>query len=237
MNPAESLADESRIQAGYDRMWQQGYGDLVRGDVDADPVPDDTSKRWGLSIIARIPSDQAGIFTQASAALQPWTGAQHTFYAASTLHITVRSCEFYRSTIPQDDAALLDYQRVLHEVAAQIPPFSILYRGLAANRTGIIVQGFPQSEHLQRLRATLHQRLQQLGRAGGPEAEQVRYGAHVSLAVFAGPLIDPQALADSVERLRTHAYGTVTLSSLEVVRYHRTRQQVTIVQYTQANLG
>lgn len=236
MPPSELLPDEPRIQAGYDQMWQQSASDLARGSVDVDPVPDDTSRRWGLSIIARIPTDQATLFTDISAALRPWTGEHHTFYTAANLHLTVRSCEFYRSTIAPDDAALRDYQRVLHDVAAQTPPFSIRYRGLAANRTGIIVQGFPQTSHLQQLRQTIHQRLQQLGRTPGPEAEQVRYGAHVSLAVFAGPLADPQMLASFIERQRTHTYGSVTITSLEVVRYQRSLQQVAITPYAQAAL-
>jgi hypothetical protein len=39
----EMLPDEHEIRAGYDRMWEQGYADLLRGDVDVDPVPDDTA--------------------------------------------------------------------------------------------------------------------------------------------------------------------------------------------------
>src|SRR5262245_29715214 len=151
-------------------MWEQGYPDLVRGIVDADPVPDDTSQRWGLSIIARIPSASAPLFTEIRDTLRSWTGEEQTLYDASNLHTTIRSCEFYRSVIAPDDAALIDYQHVLHEVAAQIPPFAITYRGLSANRTGIIVQGFPQTKHVQHLRRMLHQRLEPLGRTQGPEA-------------------------------------------------------------------
>jgi len=237
MHLSEPLPDENEIRAGYAQMWRQGALDLAGGVVDADPIPDDGSKRWGLSIIARVPPECAALFTGVTDILRPWTGTDHTFYDATTLHTTVRSCEFYRSPIAEDDAALLDYGRALNEVAAQIPPFSVLYRGLAANRTGIILQGFPQSKHLQHLRRLLHGRLRQPEPTGGPEAEQVRRGAHVSLAVFAGPLSDPQALVDHIERHRNHTYGTVTFTRLEVVRYHRTLRQVAVVPYTQAPLG
>jgi hypothetical protein len=209
-------------------MWEQGYPDLVRGIVDADPVPDDSSQRWGISIIARMPPASAPLFTDIRTTLRAWTGEEQTLYDASNLHTTIRSCEFYRSTIALGDAALMDYWHALREVAAQIPPLTMTYRGLSANRTGIIVQGFPQTEHVQHLRRLLHQRLEQLGRTHGPEAARIRRGAHVSLVVFAGPVLAPQSLARYIGDHRATDYGAVTTSSLELIRYRRTQRQVAI---------
>ena len=218
-------------------MWEQGRPDLLRGIVVADPVPDDgDNRRWGVSIIARISPTDAPLFTDVRNELLPWTGSQHTLYDASNLHTTIRSCEFYRSTVSPDDAALRDYQSVLLEVAAEVPPFTIAYRGLSANRTGVIVQGFPH-EHLQNFRHSIRQRLEKFGRTRGPEASRTRRGAHVSLIVWAGPLLAPQPLVTYIDAHRATDYGTVTVTHLEVVRYRRTRQQVALVPYAEAVLG
>ena len=54
--------------------------------------------------------------------------------------------------------------------------------------------------------------------------------------MFAGPLVAPQPLATYIDRHRTTEYGTVTITNLELVRYYRTHQTVTIVSYAQAAL-
>lgn len=219
----EALPHYHRIQSGYHQMWEKGGLEISHGKVDADPIPGTTSLRWGVSIIARIVLPGLKAMIESAREL---CGGHHTFYHQGNLHITIRSCEFFRPDISANDPVIEAYQGVLTDVASQYGPFEVALCGLNANRVGIIAQGYPTTIALQDFRESLHRKLLAAGLHHGPEADDIRSGAHTSLSVFAGPIKDAQRLYGWISQNRTTWLDTVKITQLQLVHYRRTTLDV-----------
>lgn len=225
------------LQNGYDRMWEAGRADLEAGNIDADPVPTATSLRWGVSVIATVASPLATTFEALADRCRHLCGENHTFYNQTNLHVTVRSCEFHRFGVLQNDPAICVYQTALADVCRYHEPFEIAFCGLNANRTGLIGQGYPLSETLQALRGELHNRLVDLDFQPGPEENGVRHTAHTSIVVFGGPVTDPAGLCGWVRANRETWYGTARVTHLLLVKYNRTAYDVKPIPLAEFALG
>jgi len=232
-----SPVNYDRIRAGYDRMWQQSYDDLVRGHVDPDPVPIAMSKRWGISVIFRIPQVMSERFEAIVSDLRQWTCDTHVLYDISNLHTTIFAFECYRENVQQDDEAVQRYTNILRELAREYTSFDIVYEGLSANRTGIIVQGYPLATQLQHLRHALQDRLRTAKLLSGPDAEQLRQGAHVSLVVFGGPIKAATPLTSYIAANRDTYYGTATIQRIQLVQYQRMPNKVTVLPFVTIDFG
>ncbi|AUD06695.1 hypothetical protein CWM47_35530 [Spirosoma pollinicola] len=211
-------------------MWSIGKPDLLRNDIDGDPVPDATSKRWGVSAILRLPAPFGesldGLLTQ----LRAYTGEGHTFYNPMTFHITLRSIEYFREPITPDDRWVNIYRQLMRQLTPNALDLSIRFAGLSANRVGVILQGFPATDQLQALREQFHELLAHHELLQGPEQNQPRINAHASLIVYGtSRLAKPEALVDYIEQHRSTDYGQVNPISLELVRYEKRPESVTIV--------
>lgn len=218
-------------------MWAAGRAEIAAGKVDADPVPDATSLRWGVSIVATIAPPLAVTLEALANSCCYLCGDDHTFYNRANLHLTVRSCEFHRIAVAQGDAAIRAYGAVLAEVGREHDPLEVAYCGLNANRTGIICQGYPLSETLQTLRGEIHRRLARLGFREGPEGDGVRRTAHISLVVFGGPVADPPALAGWLGADRETWFGATRITRLSLVKYRRTAHDVELIRIGEVALG
>ena len=232
-----SPVDYDRIRAGYDQMWQQGYDDLVRDHVDPDPVPVAMSKRWGISAIFRIPEVMSERFEAIVSDLRQWTGDAHLLYDNSNLHTTIFAFECYRENVLPDDEAVQQFTIILRELASDYRSLDIIYQGLSANRTGIIVQGYPLTTHLQHLRKAIQDRLRTAKLLSGPDAEQLRQGAHVSLVVFGGLIHAATKLASYIATNRDTYYGTASIQQIQIVRYQRMPYAVTILPFATIDFG
>lgn len=231
MEPPElsRLPGYAALQEGYERMWAAGASDIRTGTVDADPVPTETTLRWGVSIVATFSSPLSMTFEKLADYCRRLCGENHTFYHRVNAHMTVRSCEFYRAGVSHDDVAIGNYRTALAEVCAAYDPFEIAYRGVNANRTGIIVQGYPVTTTLPRIRDALHLRLRDLGAHHGPEENGVRRTAHTSIAVFGGLIANPAALYGWLNANRKAWYGAASMTHLSLVKYDRTAYDVKLV--------
>ena len=225
------------LQNGYDRMWEAGRVDVEAGNVDADPVPTATSLRWGVSIVAKVALPLAATLEVLADRCRHLCGENHTFYTRANFHVTVRSCEFHRFGVSQNDPSVRAYQTVLADVCRRHGPFEVAYCGLNANRTGAIVQGYPVTNALQALREELHDQLAELGFRRGPEEDGARHTAHSSLVVFGGPVTDPVGLCKWVGANRETRYGTARVTHLSLVWYNRTAYDVKPVLLAEFALG
>jgi 2'-5' RNA ligase len=219
-------------------MWTTGKADLLRGEVDVDTVPDATSKRWGVSAILRLPVQLVESINEIVTQIRAYTGEGHTFYDPTTLHVTLRSIEYFRVDLNQDDKMVSTYAQLLKQAASAFPELSVNFKGLSANRIGIIIQGFPLTDQLQLLRQRFHQLLDQHGLLGGPEQHQPRLNAHASLVVYGVPFLeDKEALTSYIDQHRFTNYGQMSASHIDLVRYERQVDSVNIITLDQIPLN
>ena len=229
--------DTEPIRAGYDHMWAVGKVDLAKGIIDVDPVPDASTKRWGISAILRLPLTFGKGLQPLIDTLTSLTSPGHTVYDPTTLHITLRSIEFFRDDISESDPALTTYSRLLRELAPSFSGLGLQFAGLSANRVGVILQGYPVDGELQYLRQQFHHRLAEAGLHQGPEQQSPRLNAHASLVVFGGPLGNASALVEYVANNRRTSYGQIEVTGVDLVRYHRGERSIRIETLERISFG
>lgn len=168
--PPVNSPDFEAIQSGYDRMWADGQHQIKRNGVVADSVPDPAHHRarWGISVVAHFDEAFASSLLELVDQVRPLCSETHTFYDASTLHTTLRACEFYRDGVGEQDFSVEGYREVLGGLCRRHAPFMVVYEGLNGNHTGIIVQGYALAG-LRGFRLELHRQLTERGlpRPGG----------------------------------------------------------------------
>lgn len=211
-------------------MWADGQHQIKRNGVVADSVPGPAHHRarWGISVVAHFDEAFASSLLELVDQVRPLCGETHTFYDASTLHTTVRACEFDRDGVGEQDLSVEGYREVLGGLCRRHAPFTVVYEGLNGNHTGIIAQGYALTG-LRGFRLELHRQLTERGLHHGPEADGVRLTTHASLMVFGGPLERPRAVSGWLTARRKLPLGLARLSRLSLVKYRRTRSGVALL--------
>lgn len=225
-----------RITSDYQRMWNESKDQLRAGDVDPDPVPDNNSRRWGVSIVIRPTEPVLSRLTEVAKEIEKFTGTEQIIYDQSNLHTTLRSIEFQRLEVDENDEKVKQYEEALKAVVERFGPIKITYRGLTANRSGVMVQGWPVDDTLQEVREAFHNELEKRGLLGGPEETAVRQTSHASLLVVTHPLANSEGLADYVQSNRDTDYGTCEINEIDLVRYRRAETSVSLVVFATLQL-
>ena len=195
--------------------------------------------RWGLSAVLR-PRHWPAAVVAGLQALQQQLAGQAVVYASPHLHLTLASLEAYRAPVPPDDPELRAYVHALHTVGRRWPPLRVRLCGLNATAGGVLLQGWPEFD-LQALRHDLADAVAQARRDEGlpprGASPPPRDTAHVSLAVFVGPLSDAPSLVAHIERHRMADWGTLECDTLSLVQYTRGPQSVALTTLAEAVVG
>ena len=192
---------------------------------------------WGVSAILRPTGDVAATLADVSETIAGFTGKRQTLYGPSNLHTTLRSIEFYRSGVTDNDAAVRAYAEILAGIAGRYSSIHIAYKGLTASVGGVLAQGWPVGNELYKIRHAFQRELSDRGVSGGPEAERTRRTAHASLVTFAETPCYPEALVKFIEANQRTPYGVASFDSIEIVRYERTKYAAEPVTLSKIILG
>jgi hypothetical protein len=216
-----------RGTAIYDALWQRGKSALRHGPLVLDEPPVPGSSRWGLSAVIALSDEIAGRLAEEVERLRAIAGRPHLYYDRASFHLTVRSLEGYRTTVPPADIA--EYLTGVSEAAVRIRP-KIEMRGLCAGESGVLACGFADAD-MDRLRTRLTARAAAHGRRGpaGVDDERVRDTLHASLMVFRQQRFLPD-LADYIESRRSWHFGSFVPDAIRLVQYEWTSDGVRMSQ-------
>jgi 2'-5' RNA ligase len=209
----------ARLRRRYEQMWSAAIGQIRSGAVKTDRVlaagiPD---RRRGLTLIAR-PSPKVRrevvAFLGRLRRLEP----DQYFYSASELHVTILS--LFTATV--DHRPLLDqtevYAAAVRAALQMAEPLRIEFRGVTASPEAILVQGFPQSDALNRIRGAIRRELRARGLSNRLDERYRLETAHMTVARFCVRLKDGQRFAAVLERSRQLLFGTTVISTLSLVK-------------------
>jgi hypothetical protein len=192
---------------------------LVRAQRHQRDAPPQPGGRWPLSIILRPSPDLspklAGLTNEAAAL----AGSGHWLTGCQqAAHLTVRALESYRDDVPADDPAVHRYRRAVESAAAACAPVTVRVSGVTLATGSVMACLVPTDDHADRLRDDV------LPRALGEDAWlENEYGRrdiwHLTLVHFTGDVTDPEGLIAWVDQRRSKDLGTMTIDTLELVRF------------------
>lgn len=191
-------------------------------DVDAylRPAPGSASKidnRRGLTLLARPDQQTAQAIHKRVLSLTEVLGEQYV-QPVDDLHTTVIS------VIP-GSSEYADYDPILNDcISAAVSAvkrsgrsFEIEYRGLIASSDSLLAKGYPTTNALKTLRDTILQNLEALDLEDRFERRYPMVAAHMTVCRFVQQPTDLPGLSRVLNDLKDHAFGTSSISQLELV--------------------
>jgi 2'-5' RNA ligase len=236
--PAGSPRDELRRR--YDHLWNSVGERIRRGEIELDPLlaarkPD---RRRGLTLIARPAVEVRRRVLEFLRRLRRLEPEQH-YYLASELHVTVLSLFTATARPGPFFARQRDYRAAVDAAVRGAGPMRFEFRGVTASPGSILVQGFFDTEELNRLRDRLRQELNARGLGAGVDQRYRLETAHLTAVRFRAPLRQAGRLAEVLERSRDRSFGRAEVRSLALVRHdwYMTRRVQEVVERYGLSLG
>lgn len=215
----------NQLSSHYDRIWNESKDSILANNIVYDPPPEDTSPRWGISIVIKPSKVVSARISDVLPGLHKYLGDDQSYYDNANFHTTITTIEFYRSKFNKNDERVLQYKEILQTLINKFKTVRINYEGIVASKSGVLVQGFPIDNTLQEIRGMFREALEENSLLNGPETEHPRQTAHSSLAVFLSPILDPEGLVQFIDENRHLKFGLSEADSIDLVGYHRTKKR------------
>lgn len=222
------------LQATYDALRQAALPRLACGEADLDPLLDSAQDtRRGITLLARPPAPIAVALAKMMAEFQLTEPAQY-YYPPTDIHLTILSIISCYSAFKLNDINPVNYCSALRQIIQFIPPFRLTYQGLTASAGGILVQGFPQGNGLDELRAAIRDLFQHADLQQSIDKRYSIQTAHSTIIRFKSPLQNPAKLLANLKKYEGCFFGSFEVSKLELVYndwYQRAENTVVLDEY------
>jgi len=210
---------DSHLVRIYDALWQEALDFFATGQVQLDPnlVDRHRDRRLGLTVIARPTQQAIDEFTPLLRELAEIEPHQH-FYQPSEYHITVLSLFTAAENFEPYFAKIPAYLTTLQPVLSTTEHFTILFRGITATTSSIMVQGFPKTAQLESLRNRLREALQNKNLGEGLDERYRIATAHTTVMRFRTQPQDLKRLIRVLGNYRECTFGQSTFRTLQLVK-------------------
>lgn len=209
------------IQSIYDDMWQRFEFALKHNEYELDLYLSDLENdtRRGITALAYLNQGNCSTvneiirFQKEVRELEP----EQYYHPSNELHLTILSVI---SCLPEFALTEIDvnsYIDVFRSALKNAGKIEIRYHGVSASPNCIVIQGFPTSDTLERLRNELRTQLTEAGVRVTFDSRYKLVTAHSSIIRFKAPPNDAQQLLALCQRYRNHDFGRVVLEDFELV--------------------
>ncbi len=201
----------------YQQLWREAVSAFERGSPQLDHLLDkskDLRRSVGLAVRPpKLVQEKISAFLKQIAIVAP---GQY-FYQPEEFHVTVLTIisgtEFWRPEIRQ----LAACRAVIKEVLSRQKPFAICFRGVTASPGAVIIQGFPQDDTLEKIRAELRDAFAQNGLTDRLDRRYKINSAHITAMRFCRPQTDWKPLASLLAENRETDFGEMTADRIQLI--------------------
>lgn len=222
------------LQAHYDAMRATALHQLAQGKTDLDLLLDSPlDDRRGITLLTRPPAAITDDIADVIADFQRTEPAQY-YYPTPDIHLTILSIISCFRGFTLDLIDPQTYREGVGAILNRTRPFTIRFAGFTASPGGIMVQGFPEGDGLQKLRDELRRFFQTSGLQQSIDQRYSIQTAHSTVIRFRSPLLNSPAVREKLARYQHHAIGTFTVDTLELVYndwYQRMENTVLLEKY------
>ena len=208
----------------YQRMWRQALPLLQNGQVDTDPmIFSKADTRRGLTLRLRPPAavlNKVQSFQNEARSVEP----EQYYYPREEVHLTALTIISCRSGFGLNQIDAVEYQELIKNAVEQIAPFRLVFRGITASPGAILIQGFDESGHLNRLRQLLRENFNTSRLEHTIDKRYKIETAHLTVVRFTEKLAKAEAFFNLVKKYRNNDFGVCQATELELVFndwYHR----------------
>jgi hypothetical protein len=208
MNDAEKI---------YAELWSKTIPLFEQGHYETDPlVHDPTDMRRGLTLRARLTKEVVAIIDDFTTNVKGFLPNQY-FTPPSDIHLTVLavvSCTSdFRHQPEMDDA----YCDVIAECLRSSSSPQIIFSGITASPSCLLLRGFPMNSCLGEMRNRLREKFKQSLLPNSVDARYPIKTAHVTMMRFVEKQDDISGFTRFIKAHHDHPFGSQHVDSLEFV--------------------
>jgi 2'-5' RNA ligase len=204
----------------YDSLWRKAIDHFNdTGQVWVDPHLADKrgDRRLGLSVIGRPSPDVVGEFSALLRELVSVAPNQY-FYRPDEFHITVLSLFTATEAFEPHFAQSPQYLAAVRSVLSAARHFEVVFQGITASNSAVMVQGFPKSPELNKLRDRLRESLRGAGLGEGLDKRYRISTAHATVMRFQTQPRNLRKLVETLAGYREYGFGQTTFRTLQLVK-------------------
>jgi 2'-5' RNA ligase len=204
----------------YDSLWHDALSHFNdTGQVRIDPHLADKrgDRRLGLSVIGRPSPEVVGEFSTLLHELALVASNQY-FYQPNEFHITVLSLFTATEAFEPHFAQSPQYLAAVRSVLSAARHFEVVFQGITASSSAVMVQGFPKSPELNQLRDRLRESLRDAGLGEGLDERYRISTAHATVMRFQTQPRNLQKLVETLAGYREYDFGRTTFRTLQLVK-------------------
>ncbi|AGA80210.1 2'-5' RNA ligase family protein [Echinicola vietnamensis] len=220
------------LQAHYHSLFTKARQELIiKGNEVDKKINDPSDSRRGITLLAR-PDDRCKShivdFLETLHQIDPY----QYFYPSTDLHITVMSIISCYPEFKLEHINIDDYAAIIRESLSQIPPFEIHFKGVTLSKAGVLLQGYPSTDALERLRDSLRQHFKSSTLQQSLDKRYAIQTAHSTIMRYPQPLKNISDFIQVLEKNRATHFGTFTINNLELVYndWYQRQENVKVLQ-------
>ncbi|UXX80098.1 AKAP7 2'5' RNA ligase-like domain-containing protein [Reichenbachiella carrageenanivorans] len=203
------------LMSHYAQMWEEAIRKFGEGSSEPDALIDDPAdERRGITLLARPSTQLSAQIVDFQNKLKQEEPCQY-YYPTSDLHLTVLSIISCYTGFRLTDIEVADYVEVIETCLEK--PIQICFRGITASPSGILIQGFPEGEGLEKLRNALREAFRARSLQHSIDSRYKINTAHITVARLRRPLTNPEKMVALLECFRDFSFGGMTISILDLV--------------------
>lgn len=199
----------------YQQMWHDAIRQFEAGHCDTDDFLNiSNDKRRGLTLLARPGNEinkKIRSFQDAVKEIEP---GQY-YYPATDIHLTVLSIVSCYEGFKPAEPDIPNYSNIIQ--CCLNHPIQIRLEGITASPSGILIQGFPDSEELNLLRKRLRAKFNGSSLEHSIDSRYRLNTAHLTVVRFKQPITRPKELIMRLKHFRNFNFGTFTIDKLHLV--------------------
>jgi 2'-5' RNA ligase len=210
-------AQEHPLYPHYTRLWETALAQFRQNAFELDPqLHNPADDRRGLTVLARPDVSVVGRIHDFLAGAQQLAPEQYVYHPAE-IHLTVLTIILCHPGFQLDRLPIDTYCALIRDAIRPVPPLSIRFQGITASPSCIMIQGFPQTDHLEQLRNNLRTVFKQSSLEHTIDSRYKIFTAHSTVIRFARPVQRPAALLDYLHRYRDCVFGVSPIDAVELV--------------------
>ncbi|WP_293790463.1 2'-5' RNA ligase family protein [uncultured Pedobacter sp.] len=200
----------------YNKLYTEAVAKIAQDQYEIDHLIDSaTDQRFGVTLVIR---PDAAInhniqqFLSKAKAIEP----NQYYYQNTDIHITLMSIISCYDGFNLDNINVKDYIELIQQVLVRHKSFKILFKGLTASPSCILIQGF-LTDTLNEIRNDLRAVFKNTNLQQSIDKRYAIQTAHSTIIRFRAELENREALINLVHKYRDYDFGTFDVENIELV--------------------
>lgn len=210
----------------YDELYTSSIEKFEKDNYEIDALLNSPSdNRFGISLIIRPPEEIRNVIQKFLNILEEAEPHQY-YYPKSDFHITVMSIISCNSSFDLKNISVPEYVRIIRESLTGRGKFHILYKGITASDSGIMIQGFPSNDSLDLIRNSLRANFRKTDLEQSIDKRYTIKTAHSTVVRYTSKLQNKKEFIEKLSQYRNYHFGNFEAEKIELVRndwYQRKR--------------